>query len=122
MELSLEKNQKPFIGLKEFLTRINHQHHRVKKVTPNVEMNSIQLQEDHLSCKGSFEHTRIVLSNFSASVQLEHDKSSAPSREEGYSQGRDEQRSAPRGSSFLQREFRAHQDSPEQFYQEKSNE
>ncbi|KAM2012434.1 hypothetical protein ACFX1T_024302 [Malus domestica] len=116
MELSLEKNQKPFIGLKEFLTRINHQHHRVKKVTPNVEMNSIQLQEDHLSCKGSFEHARIVLSNFSSSVQLENvitlqDKSSAPSREEGYSQRRDEQRSAPRGSSFLQMELRESQDS-----------
>ncbi|KAM1373570.1 hypothetical protein ACFX2I_024258 [Malus domestica] len=35
-------------------------------------MNSIQLQEDHLSCKGSFEHARIVLSNFSPSVQLEN--------------------------------------------------
>ncbi|KAM1657545.1 hypothetical protein ACFX1Q_045785 [Malus domestica] len=49
------------------------------------------------------------------------DKSSAPSREEDYSQRRDEQRTAPRGSPFYQMEFRARQDSPEQFYQEKSN-
>ncbi|XP_048434258.1 flowering time control protein FPA [Pyrus x bretschneideri] len=49
------------------------------------------------------------------------DKSSAPSREEDYSQRRDEQRTAPRGSPFYQREFRPRQDSPEQFYQEKSN-
>ncbi|KAB2610762.1 flowering time control protein FPA-like [Pyrus ussuriensis x Pyrus communis] len=50
-----------------------------------------------------------------------NDKSSAPSHEGGYSQRQDEQRSAPRGSSFLQREFQARQDSPEQFYQEKSD-
>ncbi|XP_008229757.1 PREDICTED: flowering time control protein FPA [Prunus mume] len=49
------------------------------------------------------------------------DKSSAPSRDEDYSQRRDEQRSALRGSPFLQRESRARQASPEQFYQEKSN-
>ncbi|BBG99859.1 RNA recognition motif-containing protein [Prunus dulcis] len=49
------------------------------------------------------------------------DKSSAPSRDEDYSQRRDEQRSALRGSPFLQRESRACQASPEQFYQEKSN-
>ncbi|KAM5580303.1 flowering time control protein FPA [Rosa sericea] len=45
------------------------------------------------------------------------DKSSVPSREEDYSQ----QRSAVRGSPLLQREFRARQDTPEQFYQEKSS-
>lgn len=41
--------------------------------------------------------------------------------EENYSQRRDEQRPALRGSPFMQREFKARQASPEQFYQDKSN-
>ncbi|KAL6135079.1 hypothetical protein ACLB2K_067307 [Fragaria x ananassa] len=49
------------------------------------------------------------------------DKSSVPSREEDYSQRRDEQHSAVRGSPLSQREFRARQDTPEQLYQEKSS-
>ena len=44
-----------------------------------------------------------------------------PSREEDYSQRRDEQHSAVRGSPLSQREFRARQDTPEQLYQEKSS-
>ncbi|KAL4598772.1 hypothetical protein ACB092_11G081400 [Castanea dentata] len=49
------------------------------------------------------------------------DKASTASRDEDYSQRRDEQRSVSRGSPFSQREFRARQISPDPFYPDKSN-